>query len=71
MEFLPSFRGEINGGGAKCRLFPQANNQLTSIPHSGNHKGDRYKLSAQSFLGSFGWKSITNDWLMVALNIIH
>ena len=51
MEFLPSFRGEINGGGAKCRLFPQANNQLTSISHSGNHKGNGYKLSAQRFLG--------------------
>ena len=40
------------------------------IPHSRNYEGNGYKLSAQRFLGLFGLKSGTYDWLVVALNII-
>ena len=29
-----------------------------------------HMLSAQLFLGLFGWTNVTNDWLMVALNTI-
>ena len=41
-------------------------------PGSTNSKKNGYKLSAQWFLGSFGWTSVTCtcDWLMVALNTI-
>ena len=28
------------------------------------------KLSAQRFLGSFGWPSVTYDWIVVALNTV-
>ena len=38
--------------------------------HSRNYKGIGYKLSMQRFLVSFGWTSVTYDWLMVALNTI-
>ena len=31
-------------------------------------RGDGYKFSAQRFLRSFWWTSVTHDWLMVALN---
>ena len=41
-------------------------------PGSTNWKKNGYKLSAQWFLGSFAWTSVTCtcDWLMVALNTI-
>ena len=42
--------------------------QFFAVPHSTNYKGERYKLSAQRFLGSFEWTSVTYDRLMVALN---
>lgn len=42
--------------------------QFFASPHSTNYKGERYKLSAQRFLGSIGWTSVTYDRLMVALN---
>ena len=29
------------------------------IPHSRNYKGNGYKLSAQRFLGLFGWTNVT------------
>ena len=37
---------------------------------SRNYQGKGYKLSAQGFLGLFGWTSVTYDWLMVALDTI-
>ena len=35
---------------------------------SRNYQGIGYKLSAQGFLGSFGWTRVTDDWLMIALD---
>ena len=40
------------------------------ISYPRNYKGDEYKLSAQWFLGSVGWTSVSYDWLMVAWNRI-
>ena len=45
--------------------FPSPNEKL--FP-SRNYQGKGYKLSAQGFLGSFGWTSVAHDWLMVALD---
>ena len=42
--------------------------QFFASPHSTNYKGERYKLSAQRFLGFIGWTSVTYDRLTVALN---
>ena len=42
-----------------------------TILHSRNYDGNGCKLSAQRFLGSFGWATVTYYWLMVALNTIH
>ena len=38
-----------------------------TIPYSRNCKGNGYKLSAKRFVGSFGWTSVSHDWLMAAL----
>ena len=53
------------------RLFAR-NRRVKSvgIPHFRHIKGNRHKLWAQRFLGSFGWTSATYEWLIVALNII-
>ena len=37
---------------------------------SRNYQSKGYKLWAQRFLWSFGWTSVTHDWLMVALDTI-
>jgi len=37
------------------------------IPYYRNCKGNGYKLSAKRFVGSFGWTSVSHDWLMAAL----
>ena len=42
----------------------------TTIVRSRNYKGNRYKLSAQWFLGWFLWRSVSYDWLIIALNTI-
>ena len=34
--------------------------------YSTNCQANGYQLSAQRFVGWFGWTSITYDWLMVA-----
>ena len=43
---------------------------VTDIPHFRNYKRNRYKLSAQRFLGSFGWPIVSYDWLIVVSNTI-
>ena len=35
------------------------------IPHYRNYKGNGLKLSAQRFLGSFVWTSVSYDWSVV------
>ena len=50
------------------RQSAEKNNQgkyFHIIRHSGNFKGNGYKLSSRRFLGSFGWTSVSYDWSMV------
>ena len=58
---------------SKTRRLCARNRSVKSvrIAHFRLFKGNRHKLCAQRFLGSFGWTSATYDWLMIALNTIE
>ena len=51
-------------------FFSACDGLVTDIPHFRNYKRNGYKLSAQRFLGSFGWPFVTYDWLVVVSNTI-
>ena len=41
-----------------------------TIPYPRNCKRNGYRPLAKRFVGSFGWISVSHDWLMVALRTI-
>ena len=48
-----------------ARRSPLESSTFGPIPLFRNYKENGYTLSAQPFLGSFGWTSNSNDWSMV------
>ena len=52
---------------AKTELRSQGRGTSPNSPFQ-NYKGNGYKLSAQRFMGSFGWTGVIYDWLMVVLD---
>ena len=59
-QFNPGGTPHMNGVGMLVVRFSTA-----TIPLARHYKGNGYKLSAQRFLGLFGWTSVSYDWLMV------
>ena len=56
---------ELNYGTVLGEKFWLSFLGILVISHSTNYKGNGYNLSAQRFLGSFGWTSVSYDWSMV------